>query len=122
MADDNRPQYSYFVSWSPEDREFAVSFIELPTLSGLGSTIGDAIQELHEALDGWLEIAAENNYPLPSAIQKNTPLVVIDRSHWGVEEAVVTELASVLPSELRIGEKSDSDTTADVHTAVAHAA
>jgi len=101
----NAAKYSYFATWSAEDGEFAVVFIELPGLSGLGKTIPDAIAQLHEAFAGWSEVAAEQNYSLPEPIQKNAPvpLVVIDRSHLA-KDPVVTELTSVLPKELRPGQ------------------
>jgi len=58
-------RYSYHITWSPEDRQFVATFLELPGLSGLGDTIGDAIKELTDALREWLEAAQRENFELP---------------------------------------------------------
>ena len=58
-------RYSYHITWSPEDRQFVAAFLELPGLSGLGDTIGEAIKELSEALRAWLEAAKRENFELP---------------------------------------------------------
>jgi predicted RNase H-like HicB family nuclease len=96
------PQYSYFISWSPEDKEFVASFVEIPELSGLGLTIVDAVKELREALIGWLETAKEKGFNLPEPVQESgaAPLVIIDRSYVG-KDPVLTELPLILPEDLR---------------------
>jgi predicted RNase H-like HicB family nuclease len=59
------PRYSHHITWSPEDRQFVATFLELPGLSGLGDTIGEAIKELGDALRAWLEAARKENFESP---------------------------------------------------------
>ena len=98
----NTPKYSYYIVWSPGDREFAASFLELPGLSGMAATIPEAIEQLHEALTCWLEVAREKGLELPPPIQKDAsvPLVVIDRSHVRLGH-LITDTSVVLPAGLR---------------------
>lgn len=107
------PQYSYYIAWSPGDKEFAASFLELPGLSGMGVTIPEAIEELHEALTCWLEVAKEKGFELPPPIQKDAPvpLVIIDRSHLG-QEHLITDTSSILPEGLRAKEPNRPAATA----------
>ena len=95
------PQYSYYIRWSLEDKEFVATFLELPELSGLGSTIPEAIDELKEALIGWLETAEEKKFDLPKPLQENapTPLVILDRSPVG-RDPILVNLQQVLPEEI----------------------
>lgn len=95
------PQYSYYVRWSLEDREFVATFLELPELSGLGSTIPGAIHELKEALIGWLETAEEQRFALPEPLQENAPipLVILDRSLVG-RDPLLVDLQQILPEEI----------------------
>jgi len=95
------PQYSYYVGWSREDKEFVATFLELPELSGLGSTIREAIYELREALIGWMETATEQKFALPKPLQENAPapLVVLDRSLLG-RHPILVSLPQVLPEEI----------------------
>src|SRR5690348_16332738 len=111
-GNDISTKYSYYVSWSAEDKEFAVSFIELPGLSGLGATIPDAIAQLREAFSGWLELAAEHKYELPEPVQRNAlaPLLIINRSHLG-QHPLVTEFTVVLPKEFLPAPPSDASTS-----------
>ncbi|OGQ82491.1 MAG: hypothetical protein A3F90_08885 [Deltaproteobacteria bacterium RIFCSPLOWO2_12_FULL_60_19] len=96
------PQYSYYISWSPEDREFVATFVELPELSGLGSTLAEAVKELREALHAWLETAKDKGFNLPTPVQEGgvVPLVIIDRSYVG-KDPLLTQLSLVLPEDLR---------------------
>lgn len=95
------PQYSYYIGWSLEDKEFVATFLELPELSGLGSTIREAIYELREALIGWIETAKEQKFDLPKPLQENAPapLVVLDRSLLG-RDPILVSLPQVLPEEI----------------------
>jgi len=63
--------------------------------------MSQAISELHRVFDAWLQIAKENGFYLPDPVQANapSPLVVIDRSHLGAAESIVTDLGSILPPE-----------------------
>jgi predicted RNase H-like HicB family nuclease len=91
------PRYSYYITWSPEDRQFVATFLELPGLSGLGDTIADAIKEVNEALRGWSEAAQKENFELPEPSMQ-APCVIVDARFMG-EDPYVTELAKVLPEE-----------------------
>ncbi len=71
------PNYSYQIFWSDEDKEFVATFIEIPSLSGLGRTPREAIMELDEALDAWLEVTEEKGVQPPAPIQR-IPLVLFD--------------------------------------------
>jgi len=101
------PQYSYYISWSPEDKEFVATFVEIPELSGLGPTLTEAVKELRDAFIGWLETAKDKGFELPKPVQEGAaaPLVIIDRSYVG-KDPVLTELPLVLPEDLRPGEKA----------------
>jgi predicted RNase H-like HicB family nuclease len=50
MQSDRRP-YSYYVTRSRKDAEFVATFLEIPGLSGLASTVHEAVQELNQALE-----------------------------------------------------------------------
>ena len=65
QAGNQLPRYSYHIIWSGEDKQFVATFLELPSLSGLGDTIGEAIKELSDALRGWVEAAQRENFELP---------------------------------------------------------
>lgn len=90
-------RYSYYITWSPEDRQFVATFLELPGLSGLGDTIAEAIKELNEALRGWSEAAQKENLELPEPSMQ-APCVIVDARFMG-EDPYVTELVKVLPEE-----------------------
>jgi len=91
------PRYSYYIAWSPEDRQFVATFLELAGLSGLGDTIAEAIKELNEALRVWTETAQKENFELPEPSMQ-APCVIVDARFMG-EDPYITELAKVLPGE-----------------------
>ncbi len=80
------PNYSYKIFWSDEDKEFVATFIEIPSLSGLGSTPQEAIRELTEVLTAWLQVAEERGLQLPKPIQERIPLVLLDIGSLGETE------------------------------------
>jgi len=59
------PPYSYRVFWSPEDKEFVATCVEVPGLSGLAPSEAGAIDELKVAIGGWLEHLSEQGTPWP---------------------------------------------------------
>lgn len=91
------PRYSYLITWSPEDRQFVATFLELPGLSGLGDTIAEAIKEVNEALRVWSETSQKERFPLPEPTMQ-APCVIVDARFMG-EDPYVTELVKVLPEE-----------------------
>ncbi len=87
MATIKRPQYARYVKWSEKDREYVATFIEIPGLSGLGLTIPEAIQELDEALDAWIEAVGESK--IPPAGQLGS-VVITDHSRWNEEPIIAS--------------------------------
>ena len=57
--------YEVRVFWSEEDGEFVGVCDEFPHLSGLGPTREDAAREIQLVLETVLEIAEEDNVPVP---------------------------------------------------------
>lgn len=74
------PKYSYYLAWSREDNEFAVSFLELPGISGLGPTPADAFEQLKAALHGWVSVARQQQLPLPAPMHER-PILIADLSN-----------------------------------------
>jgi predicted RNase H-like HicB family nuclease len=93
--------YSYLVTRSLKDEEFVATFLEVPGLSGLATTVREAILELNQALDAW--VAAVQDDELPDAAFR-VPMVIIDRSFLG-REPLLESLSAVLPEELEPEEK-----------------
>lgn len=85
-----RPSYSYFISWSEKDREYVATFLELSGLSGLATTIPDAIRELDDALSAWIATAEEDNFELPPA-SFSIPAVVLDTKALKFEDIAKSE-------------------------------
>jgi len=61
------PEYSYQLAWSEEDGGYIATCPELPTLSAYGASATQAIAELQEAVNGALEILAEQGAAIPAA-------------------------------------------------------
>jgi len=79
QAGSQMPRYSYHITCSPEDRQFVATFLELPGLSGLGDTIGEAIKEINEALRGWFEAAQKEKFELPEPTMQAQCVIVVQR-------------------------------------------
>ncbi len=60
-------KYSYRVFWSADDGEYVAACIEIPSLSGLGSTPEAAMSEAREAVCGWLAHLQSEGTPPPSS-------------------------------------------------------
>jgi predicted RNase H-like HicB family nuclease len=76
------PGYSYLVAWSEKDREFVVTFLELPELSGLAKSIPDAIREARTALAAWLDAAKKFQFKIPEPSMKS-PCMILDARFTG---------------------------------------
>ena len=62
------PRYPKHVFWSDEDKGFIAVASDLPGASAFGETEAEALAELHQAIDAWIEAAraAGNAVPAPS--------------------------------------------------------
>ena len=67
------PHYSYRVFWSTEDGEYVAECDEIPGLSGLASSEGEAIRELKIAIGVWLDHLSSTgeSLPVPRAIRRH---------------------------------------------------
>ena len=62
-------KYSVQINWSDEDECFIATSDELPHLSAFGNTYREAIQELQEAMGGYLEVLGDENKPQPVTLE-----------------------------------------------------
>jgi len=59
------PSYAYTVFKDEASGEYVAVCEEIPGLSGVGETEAEAIDELKEAIAGWLEVLEEQGLPSP---------------------------------------------------------
>lgn len=64
------PFYTYRIEWSEEDKVFVVSVEELKGCLTHGETPEEALKMAHEAVEGYLETCAANNYDIPLPVSK----------------------------------------------------
>jgi predicted RNase H-like HicB family nuclease len=57
--------YSAYVEWSEEDEEFVALCPEFPGASGTGAAPGDAVAELHDAIEALLETYRDQGLTIP---------------------------------------------------------
>lgn len=57
--------YTYRVTWSPEDDEFAATCLELPSLSWLAPTQDAALHGLRDLIDDIVRDLQRNGEPIP---------------------------------------------------------
>jgi predicted RNase H-like HicB family nuclease len=57
--------YPAEVFWSDEDEGFIALAPDLPGCSAFGETKSEALQELDEAIDAWIEAARAAGNPVP---------------------------------------------------------
>ena len=60
---DNR--YEIIIFWSDEDRAFLADVPELPGCMAHGDSHEEALQNAQEAIELWVETAAEDGRPIP---------------------------------------------------------
>ena len=61
----SQPHYAITVVWSEEDGGWVADAPDLKSCSAFGGTPEEAVAELRVAMEGWLEVARENNLPIP---------------------------------------------------------
>ena len=57
--------YAIIVYWSDEDALWIAEAPDLEPCAAHGRTPEEAVAELRVAMEGWLEVARENNLPIP---------------------------------------------------------
>jgi len=62
--------YLIEVFWSLEDEGFVVIAPDLPGCSAFGSTLADALREMEDAMQSWLQACQAMGRPLPVPIAK----------------------------------------------------
>jgi predicted RNase H-like HicB family nuclease len=60
------PHYSMIIEWSDEDQAFIVTVPELPGCRTHGETYEKAVKQGKEAIEGWLEVAKDMGWELPT--------------------------------------------------------
>lgn len=58
-------RYHIDVCWSDEDDCWIADVPDLKPCSAHGETPGEAMTEVQNAIDGWLEVAEERGFPIP---------------------------------------------------------
>ena len=62
----NEPHYHINLFWSAEDGCWVADVPDLKPCSAFGDTSADALANIRDAIDGWLEVAAEKGFPIPA--------------------------------------------------------
>jgi predicted RNase H-like HicB family nuclease len=57
--------YPFVVSHEPDDEIYVARSIDLKGCHSQGESYEEAISNLHEAMEGWIEAAHKNNIPVP---------------------------------------------------------
>ena len=58
--------YSMIIQWSDEDQAYIVTVPELPGCMTHGKTYEEAVKQGKEAIEGWLNVAKDLHWPIPS--------------------------------------------------------
>jgi predicted RNase H-like HicB family nuclease len=59
--------YSVIMEWDPVDRIYVVTVPELPGCMTHGATLEEAARQARDAIESWIDVAREDNIPLPTA-------------------------------------------------------
>ena len=62
----NTTHYSMIIEWSDEDQAFIVTVPELPGCRTHGDTYEEAVKQGIDAIEGWIEVAKDMGWPLPT--------------------------------------------------------
>ena len=65
----SRPRYGFDVRWSTEDEGFIATCPSFPGLSAFGDTPEDALREVEEVVELYVEEYEEDGVPLPVAVE-----------------------------------------------------
>ena len=63
----NEFHYSMIIQWDEDDKIFVVNVPELPGCMTHGKTYEEAVEQGKEAIEGWLDVARDLNWPIPSS-------------------------------------------------------
>lgn len=66
MKNGNSPKYEIVIYWDDDDQIFVAEVPELPGCMAHGSTQMDAVQNVREAIDLWIETAREFGDEIPN--------------------------------------------------------
>lgn len=58
--------YSMIIQWDEDDKIFVVNVPELPGCMTHGKTYEEAVKQGKEAIEGWLNVARDLGWPIPS--------------------------------------------------------
>ncbi len=58
--------YSMVIQWDEDDKIFIVNVPELPGCMTHGKTYEEAVKKGKEAIEGWLNVAKDLKWPIPS--------------------------------------------------------
>ena len=58
-------RYEIILYWSAEDEAFIAEVPELPGCMAHGDTQEDALHQIQEAMNAWIEVAQETGRPIP---------------------------------------------------------
>jgi predicted RNase H-like HicB family nuclease len=61
------PHYHINVFWSAEDECWIADVPDLKPCTAHGETPGEAMANVRDAIEGWLQVAAERGFPIPEA-------------------------------------------------------
>lgn len=65
MKNGNSPKYEIVIYWDDDDQIFVAEVPELPGCMAHGATQMDAVQNVREAIDLWIETAREFGDEIP---------------------------------------------------------
>jgi predicted RNase H-like HicB family nuclease len=61
----NEPHYHINLFWSSEDNCWIADVPDLRPCSAHGTSRQEAMTNIQNAIEGWLEVARDNNMPIP---------------------------------------------------------
>jgi predicted RNase H-like HicB family nuclease len=60
-----RPKYHIDVFWSEDDGAWVADVPDLKSCSAFGDTPGEALAEVEQAMEAWLDVARKDGLPMP---------------------------------------------------------
>lgn len=66
------PRYHINLMWSDEDDCWIADVPDLRPCSSHGDTPAEAVANINDAIQGWLEVARERGFPIPEARYRPT--------------------------------------------------